>query len=106
MNDRTRDTDSRSACPSTYREGSRTFRCMRADGHLEAGLPHYGWSVGVSRDWTDETVIRDPALYRCPRCGRVAPWTDGTVKSIGDEKDELSRSGSCHADGCLLGHRP
>jgi hypothetical protein len=27
-------------------------------------------------------------LYRCPKCQRAARWTDGTVKAMGDERDE------------------
>lgn len=26
--------------------------------------------------------------YECPVCYRIAPWTDGTVKADGDERDE------------------
>lgn len=28
-------------------------------------------------------------LYECPECFRVAPWTDGTVAEMGDERDEF-----------------
>jgi hypothetical protein len=27
--------------------------------------------------------------YECPKCCRVAEWTDGTVKAMGDERDEF-----------------
>jgi predicted RNA-binding Zn-ribbon protein involved in translation (DUF1610 family) len=30
-----------------------------------------------------------PAAYQCPRCGRVAPWTDGQSRAAGDETDEI-----------------
>lgn len=30
-----------------------------------------------------------PTLYRCPRCYRVAQWTDGTSVGAGDERDEF-----------------
>lgn len=29
------------------------------------------------------------AVYRCPRCDRVAPWTDGQSREAGDETDEI-----------------
>lgn len=27
--------------------------------------------------------------YECPTCFTIAPWTDGTVKAKGDERDEF-----------------
>lgn len=29
------------------------------------------------------------ALYRCPSCERVAPWTDGRLAAAGDPEDEF-----------------
>jgi len=30
-----------------------------------------------------------PAAYQCPRCDRVAPWTDGQSREAGDGTDEF-----------------
>jgi DNA-directed RNA polymerase subunit RPC12/RpoP len=32
--------------------------------------------------------MADMKRYRCPRCSQAGEWTDGTVKALGDERDE------------------
>lgn len=38
---------------------------------------------------TDTARLALGPYYECPVCYRWAPWTDGTVKAVGDERDEF-----------------
>ena len=68
------------------------------DGYLDAPNSTFGWHAWGERAAAALTTTtstdappepNDGALYECPNCYRVAPWTDGTGKALGDERDEF-----------------